>query len=298
MRRTSTRCRGWTATKKQGAPEARGDGLPDWLSRRSGRPTRSRSTRRRTRTTCSRPTRPSRAPDGEDRPPRRPRRVGHVARRCERVLRPAAQPHGVPRGHPADAVLQGRRLDPGEPRRHGHGRRPRAHARLRRPGRAVRRRGNLKDWWQPETEKLFKQRTQCVVDQYSNYEIAGATSSTARTRPARTSPTSAASSSRSPRIARCARRRADTVVADGFTEDQQFFLGFGQAWCAKARPDFEKLLVDGRRRTRPRSGASTARSRDTPDFAKAFRARPARRCTRRTPASSGNDVGRAAAALW
>ena len=26
--------------------------------------------------------------------------------------------------------------------------------------------GNLKDWWQPDTEKQFKQRTQCVIDQY------------------------------------------------------------------------------------------------------------------------------------
>ena len=31
--------------------------------------------------------------------------------------------------------------------------------------------GNLKDWWQPETEKQFKQRTQCVIDQYSKYEV-------------------------------------------------------------------------------------------------------------------------------
>src|SRR6185503_16406969 len=33
--------------------------------------------------------------------------------------------------------------------------------------------GNLKDWWMPETEKLFKQRTQCVAKQYSSYEVAG-----------------------------------------------------------------------------------------------------------------------------
>ena len=46
----------------------------------------------------------------------------------------------LPRRHPAAAVLRGEGVDPGEPRRHGHGRRPRAHARLRRSGRAVRRR--------------------------------------------------------------------------------------------------------------------------------------------------------------
>ena len=58
----------------------------------------------------------------------------------QRVLRPDAQRDGVPGRHPAAAVLQRRSLDRGEPRRHRHGRRPRAHARLRRSGRAVRRR--------------------------------------------------------------------------------------------------------------------------------------------------------------
>ena len=32
-------------------------------------------------------------------------------------------------------------------------------------------------------------------------------------------------------------------MADGFTEDQQFFLGFGQAWCAKVRPEAEAILL-------------------------------------------------------
>ena len=76
---------------------------------------------------------------------------------------------------------------------------------------------------------------------------------------------------------------ADTVVADGFTEDQQFFLGYGQAWCAKARPEYEKLTatVDVHSPAHWRvDGALSA----TPDFAKAFRCkasakmRPANAC--------------------
>ena len=60
------------------------------------------------------------------------------------------------------------------------------------------------------------------------------------------------------------------MVADGFTEDQQFFLGFGQAWCAKARPDFEKLLatVDVHSPARWRVNGTLSA---TPEFAKAFR---------------------------
>ena len=47
----------------------------------------------------------------------------HDAAHRERLLQPAAQPHGLPRGHPPAAVLQPEGERPREPRRHGHGRR-------------------------------------------------------------------------------------------------------------------------------------------------------------------------------
>ncbi|MEO6776107.1 MAG: M13 family metallopeptidase [Kofleriaceae bacterium] len=129
--------------------------------------------------------------------------------------------------------------------------------------------GNLKDWWQPETEKQFKQRTQCVIDQYSKYKISGVNVNGATTVGENIADIGGV------KLALAGYRAlrasaADTVVADGFTEDQQFFLGFGQAWCAKARPDYEKLLanLDVHSPAHWRvDGALSA----TPDFAKAFR---------------------------
>jgi len=143
--------------------------------------------------------------------------------------------------------------------------------------------GNLKDWWQPETAKLFKSRTQCVIDQYSQYEVAGGT----KLNGANTVGENIADIG-GVKLAlagyRSLRANApDTVVADGFTEDQQFFLGYGQAWCAKARPEYEKLTatVDVHSPAHWRvDGALSA----TPDFAKAFRCkasakmRPANAC--------------------
>jgi putative endopeptidase len=143
--------------------------------------------------------------------------------------------------------------------------------------------GNLANWWQPDTERQFKQRTQCVIEQYSRYEVVGGTKlnganvvgeniadiggvklSLAATRQLRAS-------------------APDTVVADGFTEDQQYFLGFGQSWCAKFRPELEKLLATVDVHSPPKwrvNGALQA----TPDFAKAFRCKagskmvPAKQC--------------------
>jgi putative endopeptidase len=129
--------------------------------------------------------------------------------------------------------------------------------------------GNLKDWWQPETEKQFKQRTQCVIDQYSKYQISGVNVNGANTVGENIADIGGV------KLALAGYRAlrssaADTVVADGFTEDQQFFLGYGQAWCAKARPDYEKLLanIDVHSPAHWRvDGALSA----TPEFAKAFR---------------------------
>lgn len=34
-------------------------------------------------------------------------------------------------------------------------------------------RGNLKNWWDPQTEGRFKNLTKCIIDQYGSYEVEG-----------------------------------------------------------------------------------------------------------------------------
>ena len=143
--------------------------------------------------------------------------------------------------------------------------------------------GNLVNWWQPDTQQQFKARTQCVIDQYSQYTVAGG----AKVNGANTVGENIADIG-GIKLAYAAYHQLrasapETVVADGFTEDQQFYLAFAQAWCAKMRPDFEKLLatVDVHSPAQWRvDGAMQA----TPEFAKAFRCkagakmRPAKQC--------------------
>jgi putative endopeptidase len=143
--------------------------------------------------------------------------------------------------------------------------------------------GNLSNWWQPETEKRFKERTQCVIDQYSQYEAGGSKVNGALTVGENIADIGgiklALAAYRSLRAS-----SPDTLVAEGFTEDQQFFLSFGQVWCEKLRPEYESLLVQ----TNPHSPARwrvNGALTDSPEFAKAFsckigaKLRPAHVCT-------------------
>ena len=69
---------------------------------------------------------------------------------------------------------------------------------------------------------------------------------------------------------RALRKDAPKVyVADGFTEDQQFFLAVGQAWCSKDRPAEiqRRLTIDTHSPPKFRVYGAL---RNLPEFAAAF----------------------------
>ncbi|HTV20513.1 MAG TPA: M13-type metalloendopeptidase, partial [Polyangiaceae bacterium] len=72
---------------------------------------------------------------------------------------------------------------------------------------------------------------------------------------------------------RAMRQGAEPVVAGGFSEDQQFFLAVGQAWCAKARPEFERLRIKTDPHSPPRFRVQGPLA-DLPQFAEAFSCAP------------------------
>lgn len=38
-------------------------------------------------------------------------------------------------------------------------------------GRQFDKNGNNVNWWEPETDKSFKERTKCIIEQYGNYTV-------------------------------------------------------------------------------------------------------------------------------
>jgi putative endopeptidase len=63
------------------------------------------------------------------------------------------------------------------------------------------------------------------------------------------------------------------TVADGFDEDQQFFLAWGQTWCTKQREEFARMLVDVDPHSPGRFRVDGVLA-DEPEFATAFRCAP------------------------
>ncbi len=67
---------------------------------------------------------------------------------------------------------------------------------------------------------------------------------------------------------------AKVYITDGFTEDQQFFLSMGQAWCGRDRPaELQRRLINDVHA--PPKFRVYGALRNLRSFAEAFRCAPA-----------------------
>lgn len=128
--------------------------------------------------------------------------------------------------------------------------------------------GNLKNWWSPTDLSKFKQATQCIVNQFSQYTIdqdmhvqgklvvGEATADLGGI----TLAYKAFHHSK-------AYKKAKTI--DGFTPDQQFFLGVAHVWAMNIRPEQlrNQVTTDPHPPARYRVNGSLV---NMPEFQKAF----------------------------
>jgi predicted metalloendopeptidase len=129
--------------------------------------------------------------------------------------------------------------------------------------------GNLRNWWSEQTAKLFKDQTKCVIDQYSGYEaVPGVKLNGELTAGENIADIGGL------KLALAAFREREKgepvrVVADGYTEEQLFFLAYGQSWCEKERPEYLELAAKTNPHSPPHYRVNGVVS-DVPDFAAAF----------------------------
>lgn len=104
--------------------------------------------------------------------------------------------------------------------------------------------GNLKNWWTPADEKAFKERTQCLVDEYDGFvavddvHVRGKLTlgeNTADNGGVRIALMALANT--------LARNGKPPEKIDGFSSEQRLFLGWGQVWCQNMTPQMSRLLA-------------------------------------------------------
>jgi endothelin-converting enzyme/putative endopeptidase len=102
--------------------------------------------------------------------------------------------------------------------------------------------GNLRDWWTPAVSAEFDRRAACIEKQFDDYvplddiHIKGKLTLGENIADLGGLRLSFAAFHRSGNA-------HDEPPSTGFTPDQQFFLGFAQAWCSNYRPEALRLLL-------------------------------------------------------
>jgi putative endopeptidase len=102
--------------------------------------------------------------------------------------------------------------------------------------------GNLANWWSEADLKSFKERAQCVVDQFNSFEVEKGLNQNGKL---------VAGESIADLgglvVAYAAFQKAmegkPRVTIDGFTPEQRFFLGYARGWATNMRPELKRMLV-------------------------------------------------------
>src|SRR6476660_6176371 len=130
--------------------------------------------------------------------------------------------------------------------------------------------GNLKNWWTPEDEKAFKERTQCIVDEYDQFVAVD----DVHVRGKLTLGENTADNG-GLRIAHMALMKSladagkQAEKIDGFTPEQRLFIGWGQIWCQNQTDEMARLLAQNNEHS-PGKYRATGVVQNMPEFQKAW----------------------------
>ena len=102
--------------------------------------------------------------------------------------------------------------------------------------------GNLKNWWTPLDLKKFKASTQCITKQFSNYKVVDDLSIQG---PLVVGEATAdlGGVMLAYRAFHASKAYQTAVTINGFTPDQQFFLGVAHVWANNTRPEQMRNLI-------------------------------------------------------
>ncbi len=104
--------------------------------------------------------------------------------------------------------------------------------------------GRLEEWWEPEVAERFESQAQCVDDFYSAYEVEpGVTVNGRLTLGENIADIGGVKQAYQAYKQWEERHEATAPAIEGLTNDQLFFVAWGQVWCTLASKEYERLQV-------------------------------------------------------
>lgn len=105
--------------------------------------------------------------------------------------------------------------------------------------------GQLTEWWGPDAVERFEERATCVEQLYDGYEIQpGVTLNGKLTLGENIADLGGIRQAHGAYTAWAAANGGDaTPAVEGLTNEQLFFVSFGQIWCSHATPEAERMLA-------------------------------------------------------
>jgi endothelin-converting enzyme/putative endopeptidase len=131
--------------------------------------------------------------------------------------------------------------------------------------------GNLDDWWTKEDAEKFTEKTDCFVNEYSQFSVGDTKLNGKLTLGENTADNGGMRLAYMAFLARAAEQsfNLDKKTSTGYTPVQEVFLGFAQDWCAVWRPELERLIATTDPHSPDRFRANGVLV-NMPEFAKAF----------------------------
>ncbi|XP_005988750.1 endothelin-converting enzyme 1 isoform X2 [Latimeria chalumnae] len=141
-------------------------------------------------------------------------------------------------------------------------------------GREYDKNGNLRPWWKNSSVEMFKQQTECMVEQYSNYMVNGEHMNGKNTLGENIADNGGLKAAYRAYENWVKKHGEEEVLpALGLSNRQLFFVGFAQVWCSVQTPEsaHEGLLTDPHSPSRYRVVGTISNS---DEFAKHFQCPP------------------------
>jgi endothelin-converting enzyme/putative endopeptidase len=132
--------------------------------------------------------------------------------------------------------------------------------------------GNLRDWWTAEDAKEFEQRADCFIKEYSAFTPVDDVHLNGKLTLGENTADNGGVRLAFMALMKSMEGKPAPAKIDGFTQQQRFFLAWGQAWCENVRPELSRMLAqtDGHSPGRDRVNGVLG---NMPEFREAFACR-------------------------